>query len=129
LSALESALSLAEAEGIRRPFIEAAPGMRELLVQHLRRLASNRWFASELLRRIEGGAEVDNGPAELLEPLSDRETEVLRYLPTVMANADIAAELFVSVNTVKTHVKNIYRKLDASRRQDAVRRARALHLL
>jgi LuxR family maltose regulon positive regulatory protein len=68
-------------------------------------------------------------PAELLEPLSRREGEVLRYLPTMMSNADIAAELFVSVNTVKTHVKSIYRKLDATRRPDAVRRARQLHLL
>jgi LuxR family maltose regulon positive regulatory protein len=47
----------------------------------------------------------------------------------MMSNADIASELFVSVNTVKTHVKSIYRKLDVARRQDAVRRARQLHLL
>jgi LuxR family maltose regulon positive regulatory protein len=68
-------------------------------------------------------------PAELLEPLSARESEVLRFLPTMMSNSDIASELFVSVNTVKTHVKSIYRKLDVTRRQDAVRRARQLHLL
>jgi LuxR family maltose regulon positive regulatory protein len=47
----------------------------------------------------------------------------------MMSNADIAAELFVSVNTVKTHVKSIYRKLAATKRQDAVRRARQLQLL
>ena len=61
--------------------------------------------------------------------MSDREAEVLHYLPTIMSNADIAAELYVSVNTVKTHVKSIYRKLGANRRQDAVRRARQLRLL
>jgi LuxR family maltose regulon positive regulatory protein len=54
---------------------------------------------------------------------------VLRFLPTMMSNADIASELFVSVNTVKTHVKSIYRKLEVTRRQDAVRRAHQLHIL
>jgi LuxR family transcriptional regulator, maltose regulon positive regulatory protein len=129
LAALEDALSLAEPEGIRRPLLEAGPVLRDLLARHLRRSASHRWFAAELLRRLEGSGGNGVMPAELLEPLSRREGEVLRYLPTMMSNADIAAELFVSVNTVKTHVKSIYRKLDATRRPDAVRRARQLHLL
>ena len=60
---------------------------------------------------------------------TEYEGEVLRFLPTMMSNADIASELFVSVNTVKTHVKSIYRKLEVTRRQDAVRRARQLHIL
>ena len=67
--------------------------------------------------------------AELLEPLSQRELEVLRYLPTMLSNSEIAGELFVSVNTVKSHVKSIYRKLGAVRRQDAVRRGRQLRLI
>jgi LuxR family transcriptional regulator, maltose regulon positive regulatory protein len=129
LAELEVALSRAEPEGIRRPFLGAGPGVRELLAEHLRRAVSHRWFASELLRRLDGGNGVPAIPAELLEPLSAREGEVLRFLPTMMSNADIASELFVSVNTVKTHVKSIYRKLDVTRRQDAVRRARQLHLL
>jgi LuxR family maltose regulon positive regulatory protein len=129
LAALEEALALAEPEGIRRPLLEAGPALRDLLARHLRRSASHRWFAAELLRRLEGSGGNGAMPAELLEPLSPREGEVLRYLPTMMSNADIAAELFVSVNTVKTHVKSIYRKLDATRRPDAVRRARQLHLL
>ena len=106
--------------------LDAIPGQ-----EHLRRAVSHRWFASELLRRLEGGNGNGAGvlPAELLEPLSAREGEVLRFLPTMMSNADIASELFVSVNTVKTHVKSIYRKLDVTRRQDAVRRARQLHIL
>jgi LuxR family transcriptional regulator, maltose regulon positive regulatory protein len=54
---------------------------------------------------------------------------VLRFLPTLMSNAEIASEMFVSVNTVKTHLKHIYRKLDVSERRDAVRRGRELHLL
>jgi len=129
LAALGEALSLAEPEGIRRPLIEGGPVLRDLLARHLRRSASHRWFAAELVRRLEGSGGNGVMPAELLEPLSPREGEVLRYLPTMMSNADIAAELFVSVNTVKTHVKSIYRKLDATRRPDAVRRARQLHLL
>jgi LuxR family maltose regulon positive regulatory protein len=129
LAALDEALALAEPEGIRRPLLEAGPVLRDLLARHLRRSASHRWFAAELLRRLEGSGGNGVLPAELLEPLSPREGEVLRYLPTMMSNADIAAELFVSVNTVKTHVKSIYRKLDATRRPDAVRRARQLHLL
>ena len=65
----------------------------------------------------------------LLEPLSDRELTVLRFLPTMMSNAEIAAEMFVSVNTVKTHLKHVYRKLDVTDRRDCVRRARELRLL
>ena len=75
------------------------------------------------------GEGAGSAPAELLEPLTEREADVLRYLPTMMSNADIAAELYVSVNTIKSHVKSIYRKLDATQRRDAVRRARQLHLL
>ena len=62
--------------------------------------------------------------AGLLEPLSDRERDVLRLLPTLLPNTEIAGELFVSVNTVKTHVKSIYRKLDVSSRREAVARGR-----
>ena len=54
---------------------------------------------------------------------------MLRFLPTMMSNGEIAAELFVSVNTVKTHLKSIYRKLDVPDRREAVRRARELELL
>jgi LuxR family transcriptional regulator, maltose regulon positive regulatory protein len=63
------------------------------------------------------------------EPLSERERAVLSYLPTMLTTAEIATEMFVSVNTVKTHLKSIYRKLGVARRRDAVRRARALAIL
>ncbi|MFL5917763.1 MAG: LuxR C-terminal-related transcriptional regulator [Gaiellaceae bacterium] len=129
LAAIDGALAGAEPEGIRRPFLSAGRGVRELLADHLRKNVSHRWFAAELLRNLDGTDGARALPAELLEPLSAREGEVLRFLPTMMSNADIASELFVSVNTVKTHVKSIYRKLDVTRRQDAVRRARQLHLL
>ncbi|WP_239373304.1 LuxR C-terminal-related transcriptional regulator [Frankia sp. Cj5] len=64
-----------------------------------------------------------------VEPLSGREQAVLTYLPTMLTTAEIAKEMFVSTNTIKTHLKSIYRKLDVARRRDAVQRARALHLL
>jgi LuxR family transcriptional regulator, maltose regulon positive regulatory protein len=129
-AALELALALAEPELVRRPFLDAGGAVRELLGAHLRRTNTHRWLAADLVALLDGRNAADGiAPAELLEALSDRETEVLHYLPTIMSNADIAAELFVSVNTVKTHVKSIYRKLGATRRQDAVRRARQLRLL
>jgi LuxR family maltose regulon positive regulatory protein len=130
VESLEVALALAEPEAVRRPFIDAGSAVRDLLGAHLRRTNAHRWLAAELAAYLDGRNAADGvAPAELLEALSDRETEVLRYLPTIMSNADIASELFVSVNTVKTHVKSIYRKLGATRRQDAVRRARQLRLL
>jgi len=69
------------------------------------------------------------GTAPLREPLSDRETGVLRCLPTMLSNQEIASELFISVNTLKTHLKQIYRKLDATSRREAVERARDLYLI
>jgi LuxR family maltose regulon positive regulatory protein len=63
------------------------------------------------------------------EPLTQSETRVLRYLPTHMGAPEIAAELFVSANTVKTHLRHLYRKLGAHSRPEAVRRARAIGLL
>ena len=123
------ALALGEAESIRRPLLDAGPSLRELLSDHLRHSTSHRWFASDLLSSLNGNGDGVAGPAELLEPLTAREADVLHYLPTNMSNADIAGELFVSVNTIKSHVKSIYRKLDATQRRDAVRRARQLHLL
>jgi LuxR family maltose regulon positive regulatory protein len=129
-SALDRALALAETEAVRRPFIDAGDAVRDLLGAHLRRTNTHRWLAADLIAHLEGRSAAEGAaPAELLEPLSYRESDVLRYLPTIMSNADIASELFVSVNTVKTHIKSIYRKLGAKRRQDAVRRARQLRLL
>ena len=58
-----------------------------------------------------------------------RERTVLQYMDTLMSVNEISRELYVSTNTIKTHIKHIYRKLGVSRRRDAVERARALHLL
>jgi LuxR family maltose regulon positive regulatory protein len=65
----------------------------------------------------------------LIQPLTEREREVLGYLDALLPTDEIAARMFVSVNTVKTHVRAILRKLSAERRNEAVRRARELGLL
>jgi LuxR family maltose regulon positive regulatory protein len=64
-----------------------------------------------------------------VEPLTSRERAVLEYLPTMMTNTEIARQLLVSVNTVKTHLKAVYRKLGVARRREAVLRAKQLEIL
>ena len=130
LRAIERALDLAEPRGYSNPIIRQGAPVRSLLRRRIAKGTAHRAFAGELLAVLEQepGARQSTGDP-LLEPLSDRELAVLRFLPTMMSNAEIAGEMFVSVNTVKTHLKHIYRKLDVSERRDAVRRGRDLHLL
>jgi LuxR family transcriptional regulator, maltose regulon positive regulatory protein len=130
LRAIERALDLAEPRGYSNPILRHGAPVRSLLRRRIAQGTAHRAFAGELLAVLEQepSARRSNGDP-LLEPLSDRELAVLRFLPTMMSNAEIAGEMFVSVNTVKTHLKHIYRKLDVSERRDAVRRGRELHLL
>ena len=130
LRAIERALDLAEPRGYSDPIIRHGAPVRSLLRRRITKGTAHRAFAGELLAVLEQqpAARHSNGDP-LLEPLSDRELAVLRFLPTMMSNAEIASEMFVSVNTVKTHLKHIYRKLDVSVRRDAVRRGRELYLL
>jgi LuxR family maltose regulon positive regulatory protein len=65
----------------------------------------------------------------LIEPLSEREIEVLRLLPTHLSSTEIAQELYISKNTVRSHIRHIYEKLDVHSRDDAVRRSQELGLL
>jgi LuxR family maltose regulon positive regulatory protein len=128
--AIEHALALAGPNSHRRPFLDCGSAVQVLLEQRIRWGTAHRSFAGELLAAFRKRApSVAVTRAELLEPLSGREQSVLRFLPTMMSNAEIAGELFVTSNTVKTHLKSIYRKLAVSRRRDAVERARALELL
>jgi LuxR family maltose regulon positive regulatory protein len=127
---LERGLEIAGPNTHRRPFIDGGPLVRELLVQQIRNGTAHRSLVAELIAAFDRRApKVALTRAELLEPLSPREEAVLRYLPTLMSNTEIAGELFVSGNTVKTHLKSIYRKLGVARRRDAVERARALEIL
>jgi LuxR family transcriptional regulator, maltose regulon positive regulatory protein len=82
-----------------------------------------------LLGEVKGFAPPSAEPPWPGEPLTQSETRVLRYLPTHLGVPEIAAELYLSANTVKTHVRHLYRKLGAHSRQEAVQRARAIGLL
>ncbi|MGX1884925.1 LuxR C-terminal-related transcriptional regulator [Streptomyces sp. NPDC055287] len=122
------ALHEARRERLRRPFIETGPWIRPLLrTAPLRGLAEG-WLTPG--SALPGGPpRAEDQPPPLLEELSGRERDVLRRLAQMMSTEEIAADLHVSVNTVKTHLKSVYRKLSVSRRNDAVRRARKLRLL
>jgi LuxR family maltose regulon positive regulatory protein len=126
----ERALDLAEPEGLRLALADAAPAIEPVLAHLLRYGTAHRSLIGEVLELVESGAtELGGVPSPLREQLSARELAVLRYLPTMLTSQEIAGELFVSLNTVKSHLKNIYRKLDADGRRDAVRRARELGLV
>ena len=129
---LERSLDLAEPAGLRRLILEHGTLVGPLLRRHVRRGTAHPAIVGETLDRIEHRRAQRSSPLTTLvltEPLSEREQAILRYLPTMMSNQEIAGELFVSVNTVKTHLKAIYRKLDATGRREAVRRGRELGLM
>lgn len=65
----------------------------------------------------------------MVEPLSEREREALRHASGMLSTAEIASQMYISANTVKTHLRNVYRKLAATHRGEAVRRARQLGLI
>jgi LuxR family maltose regulon positive regulatory protein len=130
LRAFERALDLAEPRGYSNVILRYGAPARSLVRRRIAAGTGHRAFAGDLLAALEEEPASERpGGRPLLEPLSDRELVVLRFLPTMMSNAEIAAEMFVSVNTVKTHLKHVYRKLDVSDRREAVRRGRDLRLL
>jgi LuxR family maltose regulon positive regulatory protein len=130
LRAMERALDLAEPRGYSNAILRHGAPVRSLVRRRIASGTSHRAFAADLLSVLEHQPQSRRANGHvLLEPLSERELVVLRFLPTMMSNAEIASEMFVSVNTVKTHLKHIYRKLDVSDRRDAVRRGRELRLL
>jgi len=145
--ALERALNLAEHDRVLAAFmLQPTPG---LLAQHALMCAKHAALIAEILRvlpaehaqlrRYPETAAVGKRPAQaaipvgvtfrLAEPISQSESRVLRYLPTNLSAREIAGELSVSLNTVRTHMRHIFAKLDVHRRTEAVARARALGLL
>jgi LuxR family maltose regulon positive regulatory protein len=129
-TALTRALELARVEGHRRPFVDAGPWLRPVLHAHPDVLAGHEWLGPPLThgRAPTGGGATTREAAQPVEPLTERERTVLTRMAQAMSIEDIAADLFLSVNTIKTHQRSIYRKLSVSRRNDAVRRARELRL-
>jgi len=127
LAPLERALTLAEPEGYVRMFVDEGPPMAVLL-----EAAAKHGTAPSYVRRLLAalGKAEDRTPVKqgLIEPLSERELEVLRLLRTDLSGPDIARELMVSLHTLRTHTNNIYTKLGVNNRRAAVRRAEELGL-
>jgi LuxR family maltose regulon positive regulatory protein len=138
LVCLADVLETAGPEGYVRTFVDSGEPMATLLQEALSRSIEPD-YAAQLLTAFEGAplAEVRMTeslpsvlrPSALLEPLSDREIDVLRLLARGLTYREIAQALFLSINTVKTHVRNIYGKLGVTRRRAATARARELDLL
>ncbi|MEV8033473.1 LuxR C-terminal-related transcriptional regulator [Streptomyces sp. NPDC086182] len=123
------ALRLARPEHLRRPFVEAGPWLRSFVRRRPVLAQGHEWLPVTAAVRGTGPAPRPDHAPVVIEALSEREQEVLERLAQMMSRDEIAADLHLSVNTVKTHLKSVYRKLAATRRGEAVRRARDLHLL
>jgi LuxR family maltose regulon positive regulatory protein len=134
ISTLQQALDLAEPAGFFRIFIDEGPPMARLLYTAL-----SRGISSDYVRRLIAAfpAEVpepSQGSAvqhqtSLIEALSQREIEVLTLISEGLTNQDVASRLYLSLNTVKVHTRNIFQKLGVSNRTEAVARAKILGIL
>jgi LuxR family maltose regulon positive regulatory protein len=135
MTSLERALNLAKPGGFIRIFVDEGPSMARLLYEAL-----SRGIAPDYVRRLLAAFTIDEpvqaGPkksptdqSELVEPLSERELEILQRIAEGFTNREIADRLCLSLNTVKVHTRNIYGKLGVNNRTQAVARARALGVL
>ncbi|HWM74329.1 MAG TPA: LuxR C-terminal-related transcriptional regulator, partial [Nocardioides sp.] len=128
LESLEAALRLAEPEGYVRTFVDEGPPMATLL-----EAAADEGIAPQYVARLLAASPTTTprpgAVPGLVEPLSDREQDVLRLLGSDLSGPEIARELVVSLNTVRSHTKSIYTKLGVNTRRTAVRRAQELGLL
>jgi LuxR family maltose regulon positive regulatory protein len=128
LVALDRSLTLAEPEGYARLFVDEGPPMTALL----QKAAAGRAVATYVQRLLTGVSVPPphpTAPSGLVQPLSDREMDVLRLLRTDLGGPEIARELVVSLNTVRTHTKNIFAKLGVNNRRAAITRSEELGLL
>jgi LuxR family transcriptional regulator, maltose regulon positive regulatory protein len=140
-TALTTSLTLAAGARLRRPFREAHPAVRQLLSRDRRLQAQHPWLGIVQRRRVapvfaaSSSRPPDHEPPGtaptpvVVEKLTQKELEVLGLLSELLTTEEIASSMFVSVNTIRTHVRSILRKLGVSRRNAAVRRARELELL
>ena len=135
LVSLERALTLAESEGYVRIFVDEGPSMAELLSEAL-----NRGIAPDYVRKLLGAfpdAKLEQADSvksqaqgsELIDPLSERELDVLQLMAEGQKYKEIAEHLVISLNTVRHHTKNIYRKLEVNNRTQAIKKANDLNLL
>jgi LuxR family maltose regulon positive regulatory protein len=135
MSPLQRALTLAEPEGFIRIFVDEGPPVARLLYE-----AASRGIAPEYVNRLltafpvaepeqAGPSETQTPEPDLIEPLSEREIEVLQLIAAGLTNREVASRLFLSLHTVKAHTHNIYGKLGVHNRTQAVGRARALGVL
>jgi LuxR family maltose regulon positive regulatory protein len=128
-SALERALDVAEPDGVLTMFLlHPVPG---LLQRQARQRTAHPALIADILSLLAGNrsAPPPAGPRPPLEALSDSEIRVLRYLPTNLTGPEIAGQLYVSVNTVKSHMRSLYAKLGTHHRAETVALARDLGLL
>jgi LuxR family maltose regulon positive regulatory protein len=124
---LADALEAAHAEGVIRSFIEAGPDLVPMLHQ-LAQQGIHPAFIRQILDELQTGQPAPSADG-LLDPLSEREVEVLNLLVAGLTNPEIAEQLIISLGTVKTHVHNIYSKLAVRNRAEAIARATELNLL
>jgi LuxR family maltose regulon positive regulatory protein len=128
LAALERAMMLAEPEDYVRVFADEGPPMTSVL-RAAAKQGTRRDYARRLLAAVGTTETGSRTTLALIDPLSERELDVLRLLGTELDGPAIARELMVSLNTMRTHTKNIYAKLAVTNRRAAVRRAAELNLL
>jgi LuxR family maltose regulon positive regulatory protein len=136
---LKQALLLAEPESYIRSFVDNGPPMAELLQKYLAdstlcsvEPAPSPEYVRKLLAAFDSdrlSAAADTSNQSLVDPLTERELEVLSLIASDLSNQEIADTLIISKNTLKTHIKNIYDKLDAHSRLQAVTKAQELNLL
>ena len=129
---LASALRLAEREQLRLPLVLERGWLEPVLRRDPELVDTHRRLLAPILGREQLPAPPrarDQAPVLVVEPLTERELEVLTHVSGMLNTAEVADEMYISVNTVKTHLRNIYRKLSADHRNEAVRRARELQLI
>jgi LuxR family transcriptional regulator, maltose regulon positive regulatory protein len=129
LRTLRSALDEAASEHVLHPFLLEGPGLRGLLDELLDLGTVHEPQVLEILAQLAPTGPGQNAARYYVEPLTPREVEVLHALQGTATNEEIAERLFVSLNTLRTHIKHIHRKLRTTSRREAVTRARELALL
>jgi LuxR family maltose regulon positive regulatory protein len=127
---VERALALAEPDSAYRVFLDGGTAVRSALTVLVPPTSRHARFAGRILERFDAQAPRPGGaPEQASVPLTDSERAVLCFLPSQMTNEEISQALFLSINTVKTHLRSAYRKLGVGSRREAIARGRRIGLL